>query len=221
MRIPFAVIAQIDQREADVGLKLAHQLSEIGVEQPEFALQLVRAGLDRELAAAAAQLPVPKKDELKFKSPSEWRYVSKGHGSYDLEDICTGKAKFGMDARIDVFAALGLHLGEAHVIRNAGGRVTDDVLRSLALSFHVLGVDKPAAPVSAIMDQVNRTFVPDLLVIPTGSNIEFPNSDSVSHQIYSFSPAHKFQLPLYRGKPYPPEHFDQIFSKRGLVPFKT
>jgi carbonic anhydrase len=46
-----------------------------------------------------------------------------------------------MDARIDVFAALGLQLGEAHVIRNAGGRVTDDVLRSLALSSHVLGVD--------------------------------------------------------------------------------
>ena len=46
-----------------------------------------------------------------------------------------------MDARIDVFAALGLHLGEAHVLRNAGGRVTDDVLRSLALSAHVLGVD--------------------------------------------------------------------------------
>jgi carbonic anhydrase len=46
-----------------------------------------------------------------------------------------------MDARIDVFAALGLHLGEAHVLRNAGGRVTEDVLRSLALSSHVLGVD--------------------------------------------------------------------------------
>jgi carbonic anhydrase len=46
-----------------------------------------------------------------------------------------------MDARIDVFAALGLALGEAHVIRNAGGRVTEDVLRSLALSTHVLGSD--------------------------------------------------------------------------------
>ena len=46
-----------------------------------------------------------------------------------------------MDARIDVFAALGLHLGDAHVIRNAGGRVTDDVVRSLALSSHLLGVD--------------------------------------------------------------------------------
>ena len=46
-----------------------------------------------------------------------------------------------MDARIDVFAALGLHLGEALVIRNAGGRVTNDVLRSLALAAHVLGVE--------------------------------------------------------------------------------
>jgi carbonic anhydrase len=46
-----------------------------------------------------------------------------------------------MDARIDVFATLGLHLGEAHVLRNAGGRITDDMLRSLALSCHVLGVN--------------------------------------------------------------------------------
>jgi carbonic anhydrase len=46
-----------------------------------------------------------------------------------------------MDARIDVFATLGLHLGEALVIRNAGGRMTNDVLRSLALGCHVLGVD--------------------------------------------------------------------------------
>jgi carbonic anhydrase len=46
-----------------------------------------------------------------------------------------------MDARIDVLAALDLALGDAHVLRNAGGRVTDDVLRSLALSSHVLGVE--------------------------------------------------------------------------------
>ena len=67
----------------------------------------------------------------------------------------------------------------------------------------------PARPVQASMDQVNRAFVPDLLVIPTGSTIGFPNSDTVNHQIYSFSPAKRFQLPLYRGKPYPPVEFDQ------------
>ena len=46
-----------------------------------------------------------------------------------------------MDNRIDVYAALGLHLGDAHVIRNAGGRVTDDVLRSLAVSIHLFETD--------------------------------------------------------------------------------
>ena len=66
-----------------------------------------------------------------------------------------------------------------------------------------------AAPAQAIMDQVDKAFVPDLLVISTGSTVGFPNSDSVSHQIYSFSPAKRFQLPLYRGKPYPPVEFDQ------------
>jgi carbonic anhydrase len=44
-----------------------------------------------------------------------------------------------MDCRIDVEAALGLGLGEAHVLRNAGGVVTDDVIRSLALSQRKLG----------------------------------------------------------------------------------
>jgi len=44
-----------------------------------------------------------------------------------------------MDSRIDLFALLGLHLGEAHVIRNAGGLVTEDVLRSLVLSQALLG----------------------------------------------------------------------------------
>lgn len=44
-----------------------------------------------------------------------------------------------MDARLDVHAALGLGAGEAHVLRNAGGVVTDDVIRSLAISQRLLG----------------------------------------------------------------------------------
>lgn len=44
-----------------------------------------------------------------------------------------------MDARVDVFAALGLQVGDAHVLRNAGGVVTDDVIRSLAISQTLLG----------------------------------------------------------------------------------
>jgi carbonic anhydrase len=44
-----------------------------------------------------------------------------------------------MDARLDVYRLLGLELGEAHVVRNAGGVVTDDALRSLVISQRLLG----------------------------------------------------------------------------------
>jgi carbonic anhydrase len=47
-----------------------------------------------------------------------------------------------MDARLDPARALGLQEGDAHVIRNAGGVVTDDVIRSLAISQHLLGTEE-------------------------------------------------------------------------------
>ena len=47
-----------------------------------------------------------------------------------------------MDARLNVFGALGLHEGDAHVIRNAGGVVTDDEIRSLAISQRLLGTEE-------------------------------------------------------------------------------
>ncbi len=47
-----------------------------------------------------------------------------------------------MDARLNVYDALGLAEGDAHVIRNAGGVVTDDAIRSLAISQRLLGTDE-------------------------------------------------------------------------------
>ena len=47
-----------------------------------------------------------------------------------------------MDARLNLFAALGLHEGDAHVIRNAGGVITDDAIRSLAISQRLLGTEE-------------------------------------------------------------------------------
>jgi plastocyanin len=70
-----------------------------------------------------------------------------------------------------------------------------------------------ARPAEAVVDQMDRQFVPAVAVVPVGSQIVFPNSDSVSHQVYSFSPAKRFQLPLYRGKPYPPV----LFDREGVV----
>ena len=54
-----------------------------------------------ELAAAAAKLDVPKKEEVKLKARSEWRYIGKGTASYDLKDMCTGKAGYGQDTHME------------------------------------------------------------------------------------------------------------------------
>ena len=61
-----------------------------------------------ELAAAAAKLPVPKKEELQLKSPKEWRYIGKPAPGYDVTDVCSGKPLFGMDVRVDgmLYAAI-------------------------------------------------------------------------------------------------------------------
>ena len=73
--------------------------------------------------------------------------------------------------------------------------------------------DQQPHPVTAIMDQVDTAFVPHILVIQVRSLVEFPNSDSISHHVYSFSEAKSLELPLYRGTTHPP----LVFDVPGLV----
>jgi len=59
-----------------------------------------------------------------------------------------------------------------------------------------------------VMDQVNKRFKPDVLVINQGDYVDFPNSDNIRHHVYSFSPAKAFELKLYSGRPKAPLQFD-------------
>ncbi|HEV2701112.1 MAG TPA: hypothetical protein VGV09_05755 [Steroidobacteraceae bacterium] len=87
-------------------------------------------------------------------------------------------------------------------------------LRGAVVTLHALAAaPAPPAPVQAVMDQIDLAFSPDLLVIPVGSTVSFPNSDKVSHEVYSFSSAHPFKLGLYHANAPPPERFD----RPGLV----
>lgn len=54
-----------------------------------------------ELAEAASKLEVPKKEEIKLKPRSEWKYIGKDAALYDLKDLCTGKGVYGQDVRMD------------------------------------------------------------------------------------------------------------------------
>jgi plastocyanin len=75
------------------------------------------------------------------------------------------------------------------------------------------GVPKPAPGQKAVMDQRNLTFVPDVLVVQAGTAVDFPNSDQVRHQVYSFSDTKNFQLALYAGRAHAPV----VFNRAGLV----
>jgi plastocyanin len=70
-----------------------------------------------------------------------------------------------------------------------------------------------AKPPADTVDQVDKQFVPYVKPVFVGSRVRFPNSDHIRHQVYSFSPAKKFELPLYAGTDAPPI----LFDKPGVV----
>ena len=70
------------------------------------------------------------------------------------------------------------------------------------------GRDASAGGRTAVMDQIDTRFVPHILVIQKGTSVEFPNSDTIAHHVYSFSRPNDFMLGLYKGDRHPPVSFD-------------
>lgn len=60
----------------------------------------------------------------------------------------------------------------------------------------------------ASVDQINKRFVPHIIAVHKGSQVIFPNSDSIKHHVYSFSPAKTFELKLYRESLPTPIHLE-------------
>lgn len=71
--------------------------------------------------------------------------------------------------------------------------------------------DSPAP--TAIMDQIDKTFIPGVLPVVVGTQVHFPNRDRIHHHVYSFSRAKRFELPLYKGEEASPV----VFDKAGVV----
>lgn len=95
------------------------------------------------------------------------------------------------------------------VVDQTGAPVPDAVVYAMP------AIGKPPAtkPAGAIIDQVKRRFVPLVSVVQTGASVRFPNRDNIEHDVYSFSPAKRFELNLYHGIPANPV----VFDKPGLV----
>lgn len=129
--------------------------------------------------------------------------------------LALGRLVFGVWITLLGLAAIHPDVGRAaelsvSVVDRRGLGVNEVVV---TLSPESGAVHQTGAPGHAVMDQLHRAFVPQVLVVAVGTSVEFPNNDSVSHEIYSFSPAKRFQLPLYKGEP----HLPVLFDRPGLV----
>lgn len=104
------------------------------------------------------------------------------------------------------------HPAELHITvkDHKGKNVEDAVVLAVAMDPRTALHSKP--PQDAV-DQVDKQFVPYVKPVFVGSTVRFPNSDNIRHQVYSFSPAKKFELPLYAGGNAAPVTFD----KPGVV----
>jgi len=127
----------------------------------------------------------------------------------------SGQRLFSRDMRalislIGILATLPLSAASIDVrVTDAKGSPVKD-----AVVYAIPETRIPVGHKVATMDQLNRTFVPHVLPIQTGTWVEFPNSDDVRHQVYSTSPVKRFSLPLYVGKP----SFPVQFTASGIVP---
>ena len=95
--------------------------------------------------------------------------------------------------------------------------VTDQQGRPVAdavvVAMPVDGNLRQPRPREGSVDQVDKEFLPRVSIVLVGASVSFPNHDDVRHQVYSFSPAKRFELPLYAGVPAQPI----VFDKPGVV----
>lgn len=92
-------------------------------------------------------------------------------------------------------------------IRDASGRpVPDGVVLIIPVDDRKALAPQPRLRME--IDQINQEFVPYVTVVPLGTEILFPNKDNIRHQVYSFSSAKRFELPLYSGRSAPPVRFE-------------
>ena len=110
----------------------------------------------------------------------------------------------GLTAKLVLLASVGVSAQTLSL------QLSDSAGNPLSGAVVLVDTDSAAAPLSAaIMDQVDMQFTPQVLVVPPATEVAFPNSDDVRHHVYSFSPAKRFELRLFKGSEAPPVLFDK------------
>lgn len=115
-------------------------------------------------------------------------------------------------ARLGVRCLVLLLVGASLPTAAAGLAVQVDAggapVAQAVVSLHSPASARAARASRSEIDQRDNQFVPRVLPVTVGTWVEFPNRDAVRHHVYSFSPAKRFELPLYSGTTASPVKFD-------------
>lgn len=91
------------------------------------------------------------------------------------------------------------------LITDTSGQPLEDVVVEPVSASAAMGSNLAVATI----DQVNKRFKPEQIVVEQGQSVDFPNSDNIRHHVYSFSKAKTFELKLYADTPERPVDFNQ------------
>ena len=96
-----------------------------------------------------------------------------------------------------VFAASPAHAQTAEIAATVTDQQGRPVVDAVLVAVPVDGdMRSPQRPRPGSIDQVDKEFLPRVTIVPVGASVTFPNHDDVRHQVYSFSPAKRFEFPL-------------------------
>lgn len=116
-------------------------------------------------------------------------------------------------ALLSIYGSMAIASQVTATITDAKGQPLANAVVYVSPVGSIAGAPGPSIPKTTVIDQLDKEFVPRVSVLQTGTPVEFPNSDNIRHQVYSFSPAKTFTLKLYSGRPGEPV----VFDKPGVV----
>src|SRR5208282_3805935 len=104
------------------------------------------------------------------------------------------------------------HAQNAEIVATVTDEHGKPVAYAVVIAVPADGNLRPTRARESVVDQVDKEFLPKVQAVLVGTAVTVPNRDSVRHQVYSFSPAKLFELPLYAGIPQA-----VVFDKPGVV----
>ena len=118
-------------------------------------------------------------------------------------------ARYLIDSKLCCVMLVVLSLLSMPAAQAVTVKFVDQQGRALAnVVAQAASVQGAAEKLQPVMDQIDKQFLPHVLLIRQGQSVTFPNSDDIRHHVYSFSKPKNFEIRLYKGKPAAPIAFN-------------